>query len=91
MRMTVRHCCGRSVSADALRKLTSAGVGGGMLELYWLPAMDRIRELPELLAVTRQLLRATWVSNKVCRIEAAAHLPSHALALSPHSPAMKSI
>ena len=42
-----------------LRRLVSGGVGGGMLELYWLPSMEAVRTWPALHEITSQLLAET--------------------------------
>eukprot|EP00300_Choanocystis_sp_HF-7_P009625 c16538_g1_i2.p1 GENE.c16538_g1_i2~~c16538_g1_i2.p1 ORF type:complete len:742 (+),score=93.43 c16538_g1_i2:234-2228(+) len=47
------------LTVQSLSKVTSAH-GGGMLELYWLPGMERIRQSATLHTITRELLRATW-------------------------------
>eukprot|EP00301_Raphidiophrys_heterophryoidea_P007745 c12959_g1_i2.p1 GENE.c12959_g1_i2~~c12959_g1_i2.p1 ORF type:complete len:391 (-),score=85.43 c12959_g1_i2:440-1585(-) len=39
--------------------------GAGMVELYWLPAMEAVRELPELHAIASRLFNETWGSQKV--------------------------
>ena len=44
-----------------LRRLVSGGVGGGMLELYWLPSMEAVRTWPALHEITSQLLAETCV------------------------------
>ena len=49
----------RTASAVRLRQLISADVGGGMLELYWLPSMEAVRTWPALHEITSQLLAET--------------------------------
>jgi hypothetical protein len=54
----------RTASAVRLRQLISADVGGGMLELYWLPAMEAVRQWGSLHDITRRLLNHTWATHR---------------------------
>ena len=64
MELTTPEAIQRSVTASGLRRLIASGVGGGMLELYWLKTMDAVRTWPALHEVNVSLLASTWGTNK---------------------------
>ena len=64
VQLTSPEAIRRSVTASGLRRLIASGVGGGMLELYWLKTMDPVRTWPALHEVNVSLIASTWGTNK---------------------------
>ena len=53
----------KTLSIERLRRAFSPD-GSGMLEVYWLQAMEEARQTPSLINITRRLYARTWASGQ---------------------------
>ncbi len=71
-----------SVSSKSVATVVSPGHGGGMVELYWIPAVENLRQCPVLHDIIRTLFLETWCSG----LEGFKHAKSDVLRLSRYDP-----